>query len=452
MVQTLIYGTLAFLGIASVGIQQLALKTKTQISSGKNPEFLQFQRKFFAVYFLALFSDWLQGPYVYKLYSHYGFAESQIAVLYVFGFGASILFGTATGPLADRFGRKMMCISFSVLYSICCLTKLSSDFFVLLLGRILGGISTSMLFSSFEAWYVYEHVEKYGFPTEWIPVTLSKVTYWNGLLAIIAGIVSNFVAEVIGWGPIAPFMLAVPCLVATGVAAAFMWTENCGANSTHFSSSCLEGLRQILSNSITLQLGLVQSLFEAVIYIFVFLWTPILEPVHPPLGIVFSCFMVCIMIGSSLYSLLLSKQFKCEKVLVLACVLAFVCTSICAFSTNGESPHPYMSFFAFLLLEVAVGLYYPAIGSLRSQVLPEAYRANIINWFRVPMNLITCSALLWLHGMDSEDGHNVNRKMFVMCSGLLVIATVIGIRFSRSFVKEIEEKNSLIINNVTYSS
>ena len=33
----------------------------------------------------------------------------------------------------------------------------------------------------------------------------------------------------------------------------------------------------------------------------------------------------------------------------------------------------------------------------KSQVIPEAYRANVMNWFRVPMNIITCAALLCLH-------------------------------------------------------
>ena len=37
--------------------------------------------KFFAAYFLALFGDWLQGPYVYQLYASYGFAENIIGTV-----------------------------------------------------------------------------------------------------------------------------------------------------------------------------------------------------------------------------------------------------------------------------------------------------------------------------------------------------------------------------------
>ena len=66
-----------------------------------------------------------------------------------------------------------------------------------------------MLFSTFESWYVYEHVEHYGFPSEWIGVTFSRTTFFNGLLAIFAGVLSNFFAETLGYGPVAPFALAV---------------------------------------------------------------------------------------------------------------------------------------------------------------------------------------------------------------------------------------------------
>jgi predicted MFS family arabinose efflux permease len=50
-----------------------------------------------------------------------------------------------------------LAIVFGGLYSACCLIKLSSSFTILMVGRILGGISTSLLFSVFESWMVSEH-------------------------------------------------------------------------------------------------------------------------------------------------------------------------------------------------------------------------------------------------------------------------------------------------------
>ena len=48
-----------------------------------------------------------------------------------------------------------MALSFSVIYTFCCLTKLSPNYWWLFTGRIFGGIATSMLFSTFESWYGY---------------------------------------------------------------------------------------------------------------------------------------------------------------------------------------------------------------------------------------------------------------------------------------------------------
>ena len=76
-------------------------------SSGDSKEFKRFQRTYLFVYFCVMAGDWLQGPYVYALYSSYGFNQHDIAVLFVAGFGSSMIFGTFIGSLADRFGRKV---------------------------------------------------------------------------------------------------------------------------------------------------------------------------------------------------------------------------------------------------------------------------------------------------------------------------------------------------------
>ncbi|XP_013779247.1 molybdate-anion transporter-like isoform X1 [Limulus polyphemus] len=416
------YSLFVALAIVCLFLQYLAQRTKSQVSSGNNKHFLQFQKKYFIVYFLALFGDWLQGPYVYKLYSHYGFVESQIAMLYVVGFGASVLFGTGTGALADRFGRKKMCICFSIMYSLCCLTKLSPNYYVLMLGRFLGGISTSLLFSTFESWYVYEHTQTYDFPTEWISVTFSKATFWNGILAINAGVVADLTSEWFAFGPVSPFIVAIPFLLLSGALVAQMWNENFGDQTTHSFKACMEGLSLILLNEKILLLGIVQSVFESAMYIFVFLWTPILDPGKPPLGMVFSVFMICIMIGSSVYQLLSAKHVSSQKILTLAVFLSFFSMCLCVISTNPQDPKLMLSFIAFLVIEISVGLYFPSMSYLKSQVIPESHRANIMNWFRVPLNIITCLVLLWLHTEDSKAG---NRIIFVDCSLMMFIGALV---------------------------
>ena len=106
-----VYGSFVALAVGCLALQYFKQDKISQQSFANNPQFLAFQKIYFCVYFLALFSDWLQGPYVYKLYSYYGFSEYQIAMLYVVGFASSVIFGTSTGPLADKFGSKLpICI------------------------------------------------------------------------------------------------------------------------------------------------------------------------------------------------------------------------------------------------------------------------------------------------------------------------------------------------------
>ena len=55
---------------------------------------------------------------------------------------------------------------------------------------------------------------------------------------------------------------------------------------------------------------------------------------------------------------------------------------ICLFTTG-----PYrslteisISYCAFLVLEVAIGMYFPAMSYAKSQIIPESHRANVMNW------------------------------------------------------------------------
>lgn len=80
-------------------------------------------QKYLFVYLMATFSDWLQGPYVYALYSDYGFSQHEIAQLFVAGFGSSMIFGSFVGGIADQGGRRLFVLIFAVLYLASCLTK-----------------------------------------------------------------------------------------------------------------------------------------------------------------------------------------------------------------------------------------------------------------------------------------------------------------------------------------
>ncbi len=68
-----------------------------------------------------------------------------------------MLFGTVAGSLADTLGRKRGALAYVVVYAASCVTKHWRSYEVLMFGRVLGGIATSLLFSVFDSWLVAEH-------------------------------------------------------------------------------------------------------------------------------------------------------------------------------------------------------------------------------------------------------------------------------------------------------
>jgi hypothetical protein len=59
--------------------------------------------------------------------------------------------------VVTRRGRKRACITYCITYILSCITKHSPQYRILMIGRVLGGIATSLLFSAFESWLVAEH-------------------------------------------------------------------------------------------------------------------------------------------------------------------------------------------------------------------------------------------------------------------------------------------------------
>nr|KAJ0205681.1 hypothetical protein LSAT_V11C500255030 [Lactuca sativa] len=179
-----------------------------------------------------------------------------------------------------------------------------------MVGHILGGIATSLLFLAFESWLVTEH-NKRGFEQQWLSITFSKSIFLgNGLVAILAGLFGNLLIGSLAMGPVAPFD-AASIFLAIGMAIIISsWTENYGDSSeskdlmTQFKGAAIA----ITSDEKIALLGVIQSLFEGSMYTFVFLQTPALSPNGEdiPHGFIFATLLLSSMLGSSLASRLLA--------------------------------------------------------------------------------------------------------------------------------------------------
>ncbi|KAG0486592.1 hypothetical protein HPP92_008687 [Vanilla planifolia] len=420
-------------GILSVVVSLLELSKTSKDRVTTSAAFSSFKNNYLVVYSLMMAGDWLQGPYVYFLYSQYGFDKGDIGRLFIAGFGSSMFFGTVVGSLADKQGRKRACVTYCITYILSCITKHSPEYKVLMLGRILGGIATSLLFSSFESWLVAEH-NKRGFEPQWLSLTFSKAIFLgNGLVAIVSGLFANMLADNLGFGPVAPFDAAA-CFLAIGMAIILSsWSENYGDPSDN--KSLLDQFKgaavAIASDEKIALLGAIQSLFEGSMYTFVFLWTPALSPNEEdiPHGFIFATFMLSSMLGSSIASRLLARSSpKVESYMQIVfgisgfTLLLPIITNFLVLPTGvkggGISFSGCIQLFGFCTFEACVGIFWPSIMKMRSQYIPEEARSTIMNFFRVPLNMFVCIVL-----------YNVNAFpitiMFGMCSIFLCMASVL---------------------------
>lgn len=101
---------------------------------------------------------------------------------------------------------------YCIVYSISCLSVLSSDLPVLFIGRALGGVSTTLLFTTFDAWLVAE-VNRQGFEGEGrLSTILGEMSTANGFVAIACGVISQVLVQVFG-SEKTPFVASVVCLM-----------------------------------------------------------------------------------------------------------------------------------------------------------------------------------------------------------------------------------------------
>ncbi|DAZ99773.1 TPA: hypothetical protein N0F65_001282 [Lagenidium giganteum] len=388
-------------------------KTKTTSPHPDRDANTSLRRDYLPVYCLVMFADWLQGTHMYSLYESYGM---DVRLLFLTGFLSSTIAGGIVGPWIDQYGRRRACLIYCFLEIAINLSESIPSLPVLLLGRVLGGISTCLLFSAFESWMVTEHRRR-GLDENLLAETFALASEANGGLAIVAGLVAQVAADY--WGEIGPFYVAV-IVTALAACCVYRWKENYGdgrsaqqsVSSTQtdqsVSVSMISHCRSLGRN--VLAVGLCYSLFEGAMYTFVFLWVPTLsaassgEPL--PFGLVFSCFMLCIAIGG--------KAFDLSRSLLAPRVLSIVLCGLAATS--------------FFVLTVSVGAFSPCAATLRGHYFPEAHLGTTLSVFRFPTNVLVVLG-------TGTSSMLTAKQQFASCAFVMAVATVCAFAIGAGSIK-----------------
>ncbi|EZF12132.1 hypothetical protein H112_06761 [Trichophyton rubrum D6] len=399
---------------------------------------------FLPVYALAMTSDWMQGPYFFPLYKEtLQLPDHVIATLFATGFISGAFSASFVGKLADRFGRRKACLAFCVIYSLSCIvTVSSSNVLILFLGRVLGGIGTTLLFTVFEAWLVAEfHHKKAASDSTELNQLLGTMTVLSGMVAVLSGLLSNYLVSITG-SRRAPFLASPVCLLLASLLILGTWNENYLGNCDNSGSEATEGQRTQLSTIIkgkythTMVLGFITMISEGSMYLFVVFWSPAIIsaskedgiPGSPPFGVIFASFMTAMMLGSQISSQLMvsppsredsspTPSLSVSRSSCLLTILLFLGSMSLTCAVVFPTTLP--TLWAFCVYEFSIGLYYPNMGVLKSVLIHDKDRAGVYALFRLPLNCFVVAGLAF----TTEDGGYRN-KIFMTCSILLLVAMV----------------------------
>jgi MFS family permease len=370
------------------------------------------------------------------LYEGYGFS---VASLYCLGFITGALTAPISGPLIDRFGRKKSALLYCALEVGINLLEQFPFLSGLIVSRVVGGITTNLLSTVFEAWLDTEYRSR-GFAKSEYETLMRDSVVVSNLAAIASGYLAHILAE--AFGPVGPFEGAVTCTGVAFAVIAFLWSENYGklGGDDQAAKSSLAELKETLtfirSDSRVLRVCITQGLTLGSLHIFIFLWSPLLKEFaggtkgdvwgldghgNPAYGLIFGAFMAAGVVGGlcsqmcrKLVTLLLSplttKASVPETVAVdgegeirpmdvefQGALCYFVCAMLLLapslMSASGEYTFS-ISLFSFIAYEFFVGIYSPCEGVMRSIYIPPESRGSVMTVPSIIVNVAVAIAVV----------------------------------------------------------
>ena len=350
-------------------------------------------------------------------------------------FTRCIQFGPSIGQATDKYGRKAGTIAFALLYSLGCASIKSNTLWMLFAGRAVVGCALSLLFSAPEAWVAGEASRKNI--TKYLGETFGLAYTGDALVAIIAGKLASWAASM--RGVTGPFDLSIVFLAAGAVVAGLFWKENKAvaaaasdgndAKGKAKKGSIKEAFDIVRGDQKLMLVGAVQSLFEAAMYVFILQWPPAIagavsayfgEGAMTPFGTIFSCFMTCSLLGSLTFGKLLKrKNSMTESTATGMLAAAAASMGAGAYLTAGATTSLAGIMGALCLYEACVGMYFPAIGTLRSKYVPDDNKSVILSLFGIPLNTLVVLAYLFVKQLGMSGALGVSSAALAIATGCM---------------------------------
>ncbi|KAK5634522.1 hypothetical protein RRF57_010235 [Xylaria bambusicola] len=420
----------------------------------------EFRRTFLRVYLLVIGSEWLQNPFMYSLFrTEKTLDEATVAALYSSTYVAAAVSALFVGYLTDRFGRRRACLVFCGIHSLAAVSVCFDQLPILILGRVLGGVALTLLWTAFESWLVAEYNER-GFARSSLSLSslFGSMTTSKCITAIFAG------------GELSALDLCAAILMVQTWSENWGFSPTVGTTMTNDDNTVIETQEQLLLSQAAgsiwdlrvWAMSFVTCCFDGTIFLFMFFWPETLQDAHDrghpnedgtiPHGVIFASFMAIMVLGALSYNLVAVDQSGSHEgsrkytltptqLLMGALVISAVCFMAAAFVREEVG-----LLTSFLLLEVCNGIYVPSVAYHRGTIVTDEARARVYSLMNIPLFVFVIIALQTTNGNDDTGGRW--QSVFLVCAVLLLLAALvtslhlhIGERSPKGFV-EIPSRDS----------
>ncbi|KAH8163269.1 hypothetical protein CIB48_g4977 [Xylaria polymorpha] len=394
----------------------------------------EFQRTFLRVYLLVIGSEWLQNPFMYSLFrNEKTLDEATVSTLYISTYVSAAVSAFFTGYLTDRFGRRRACLVFCGIHSMAAVSVCFDALPVLIVGRVLGGVALSLLWTAFESWMIAEYNDR-GFARGAelsLDSMFGAMTTFKCITAIVAGVLGHCVVLALG-SKIHPFILGVALDLCAAILMIHTWKENRGINSVAGadmeSNKAAEAQKQLPTDQERTSLwdprlwamSFVTCCFDGAIFLFMFFWPETLQDAHNrahpgandaiPHGVIFASFMAIMAIGALSFNLMVADQgggrqqgsttrYALTPTLLLKGALL---TSATCFFAAAFLREEIALFISFLSLEVCNGIYVPSVACHRGTIVTDEARALNYSLMNIPLFVFVVVALRTANGSGGK--------------------------------------------------
>jgi hypothetical protein len=197
----------------------------------------------------------------------------------------------------------------------------------------------------------------------------------------------------------APLWISISFSLFGMISTQLLWDENRPNSDSTRSKGTFTGALQELKKREVLCIGIIESTYQAVVNIYLFSWTPILQNSSDTginVGFIFTCFVITLILGTHIFEIFM--------IYLHADYYKSITTALLSLSGIFFMVYYIDSFYVRFILLAAVngtsGFMNPLMSIIKSRILVEKYRALLMSIFRVPLNAYVIIVLLSIRYMN----------------------------------------------------